>query len=91
VACGELGSGLYRVEVVGIELGPIVVTATERGPELMVRCPACQSDHPVERAGIGSDLTCSTQGCNTRLRINSFVIQQPVQRKRNWLSNLLKK
>ena len=74
VTCGDFGGVLYRVEVVGIELGPIVVTATERGPQLVVRCPACQSDHPVERAGLGSDLTCSTQGCGLNLRVNTFVL-----------------
>jgi len=74
VACGDQSGVLYRIEVVGIELGPIVVTATERGSQLMVRCPACQSDHPVERAGLGSDLTCSTQGCGLNLRVNTFVL-----------------
>jgi WD40 repeat protein len=103
VTCGGAGGALYRIEVMRIELGPIVVTATERGLQLVVRCPACQSDHAVERAGLGSDVVCPTEGCNTRLRVNSFVIQQPVQRvnssaiqqpvqrKRNWLSKLLKK
>jgi hypothetical protein len=74
VTCGGTARVLYRIEVMGIELGPIVVTATERGPQLVVRCPACQSDHAVERAGLGSDLICPTGGCGLNLRVNTFVL-----------------
>jgi len=74
VACGDHSGGLHRVEVMGIEHPPIVVTATERGPQLMIRCPACQSDHPLEKSGLGSDLTCPTVGCGLNLHVNTFVV-----------------
>jgi len=73
VTCGDLSGALYRIEVMGIELGPIVVTATERGPQLMVRCPACQSDHAVERAGLGQVIECPTPNCGLSLRVNPFI------------------
>jgi WD40 repeat protein len=74
VTCGDESGVLYRVEVVGIELGPIVVIATERGPGLVVRCPACQSDHPLQQAELGSDVICPTEGCSLNLRINQFFL-----------------
>jgi hypothetical protein len=45
-----------------------------------VRCPACQHRFQIEKDSLGSEITCTREGCNTRLRINSFVIQQPVQK-----------
>ena len=74
VACGDDTGGLCRVEVMGIEHRPIVVTATKRRRKLAVRCPACQSDHPLERSGLGSDLTCPTEGCGLDLHVNTFVL-----------------
>ena len=74
VAYGDATGGLCRVEVMGIEHGPIVVTATDRGRGLAVRCPACQSDHPLERSGLGFDLTCPTEGCGLNLHVNTFVV-----------------
>ena len=74
VMCGGGGGAPYQIEVVGIQLGPIVVTATERGPRLVVRCPACQTDHPLERTRLGSDVICPTGGCGLNLRVNTFVL-----------------
>ena len=76
VACGDLGGVLYRIEVMGTELGPIIVTASQSGPQLMVRCPACQTDHPLDRAELGSDFTCTTEGCGLNLRVNTLVLSR---------------
>ena len=42
VICGGSGGGMSFAHLVGISLGPFVVTATERSQELTLRCPACQ-------------------------------------------------
>jgi WD40 repeat protein len=91
VACGDRGGNVHLVRLVGLDLGSLVVTAAAQGHELRVRCPACQHRFQIEREQLGNETTCRQDGCNTRLRINPFVIQQPALRKRNWLSRLLKK
>lgn len=80
MACGDSGGVLYRVDVVGIELGPIVVTATERRHKLVFRglvfrCPACQTDHSLERTGLGSDIICPAEGCGLILRVNASALR----------------
>ena len=90
VACGDTGGGVHLAHLVGIDLGPLVVTAAAHDHELTVRCPACQHRFQIEKERLGSEITCPQEGCNTRLRVNSFVIQQPTPKK-NWLSRLLKK
>jgi hypothetical protein len=61
--------------VVGISYGPIIVTAHERSGTLTVRCPACFEWHPIERGQLGQIITCPSPGCETRLRINPFVLE----------------
>jgi WD40 repeat protein len=74
VTCGDADGDLYRIEVVGIDMDPIVVTATRCGPELVVRCPACQTEHPVEQTQLGCDLVCPTEACGLNLQVNPFVL-----------------
>ncbi|MGV1038024.1 MAG: WD40 repeat domain-containing protein, partial [Candidatus Nanopelagicales bacterium] len=74
MACGDKTGALYRVELMGIGHAPTVVTAKDRGPGLVVRCPACQRDHPLERSRLGSDLACPTEGCGLNLHVNTFVL-----------------
>jgi WD40 repeat protein len=78
VACGDAGGGVSLAHVVGIDFGPLVVTATAHGNELRVRCPTCQHSFLIEIAWLGSEISCPREGCATRLKVNSFVIQQPV-------------
>ena len=75
VACGDAGGGVHLAHLVGIDLGPLVVTAAVHDRELTVRCPACQHRFRIEKERLGSEITCPQEGCNTRLRVNSFVIQ----------------
>jgi hypothetical protein len=98
VACSDAGGSLLRIEVVGIEPGPIVVTAKFDNREMMVQCPACQHQFPIQKGSLGSEISCPQAGCSTRLRINPFMIQtqalggeQSTPRKENWLSKLFKK
>jgi len=80
LTCGANSGLVYRMEVVGIELGPVIVTATEDGPGLAVRCPACQASRPLDRARLGADITCPDGGCGRTLRVNTFVLSPPVER-----------
>jgi hypothetical protein len=77
--------------MVAFKYGPIVVTAVAEGQWFEVRCPACQQRFRIQRSVLGAEITCAHPGCGTRLRVNPFVIEQPMQRKSNWLSRLLKK
>ena len=74
-ACGDSGGGLYLVDLVGIELGPIIVTAFDDGGQLTVQCPACRVEMPVDEGQLGELLSCQTPDCDTRLRLNPFVMQ----------------
>jgi len=74
MACGDSGGGLYLVDVVGIALGPLVVTAVDDGGRLMIRCPACWVEVPVDEGRLGELLSCQTPDCDTRLRLNPFVM-----------------
>jgi WD40 repeat protein len=75
MVCGDQVGAVYRVAVVGLEYGPIIVTATDRAEGLAVRCPACQQDHPVTQGQLGTVFACPTPGCGLSLRINPFVLQ----------------
>ena len=69
----------------------VVAAGRNSNTGLSVHCPVCSKTSPVEKKALGTEITCPQAGCNTRLRVNSFVIQQPAQRSKNWLSKLLKK
>jgi hypothetical protein len=67
--------------LVGIDLGPIVITAAADGDELTVRCPACGEAFAVDHDRLGTDITCPRAACGTRLRINPFVLQPRPRRR----------
>jgi WD40 repeat protein len=77
LACGDAGGALYLIDLVGIEYGPLVVTAVDRGGATKVRCPACWSEHPVQDGWLGLEIACPGPACTTRLRVNSFVAGPP--------------
>jgi hypothetical protein len=73
--CGDHVGSLVRVDLNGIEYGPIIVTAVEDKRGLAIRCPACWQEHDLESARLGSVLMCSTPECGLSLRVNSFVLK----------------
>jgi len=75
VVCGDKGGGVHLARLVGIQLGPLLVTAAIRGHELAVRCPACRETFPVQRDRLGAETTCPRPVCGTRLRINTSLLQ----------------
>jgi hypothetical protein len=74
IVCGDGGGSLYILELVGIKYGPIIVTATRREQGPVVRCPSCQQCMPITEIQLGNELTCQTEGCGLKLKINSFTI-----------------
>jgi WD40 repeat protein len=74
IVCGDEGGAVYRVEIIGLEYGAIIVTASEVKLRLEVRCPACQNKHPISQTQLGTELICPNAGCGLHLKINPFVI-----------------
>jgi WD40 repeat protein len=72
-ACGDLGRNRNLVDLVGIEYGPIIVTARGSGTEQLIRCPRCRGAHLVEEDRLGNEMRCPTEDCNLLLRVNSFL------------------
>jgi len=81
VICGDDDGGMTFAHLVGISLGPFVVTAIVRSQELTLRCPACREVFQVERERLGTEATCPLPACGARLRINLFVTQPPTTRR----------
>ena len=79
VVCGDTGGGVHLAHLVGIDLGPLVITTTALDNELWGHCPACQHRFQIVKERLGSEITCPKEGCNTRLRVNSFVIRPIAQ------------
>jgi WD40 repeat protein len=91
-ACGDEPGRVYLVDLVGIEYGPLFVTATPtKGLGLVVRCPMCQNKFVVESREMGGEFLCRP-GCGTLMKINLFVTHaaQPAE-KEGWFSRLRKK
>jgi len=61
-------------DLVGIEYGPGIVTASEQDGHLAVRCPCCGAAIDLERSKLGRELACPHAGCGRRLRLNTFTV-----------------
>jgi hypothetical protein len=74
--CAARGDGVafWRVELRGVESGPIIVTAGDGGQGPLIRCPKCWHQHPVGSSVLGSALTCPTPDCGLLLRVNEFMV-----------------
>lgn len=62
---GSLGSG-GRV--------PLIRTAEESGGKLRVYCPVCNRKSNIPRDWLGREITCPQEGCETKLKLNTFTI-----------------
>jgi WD40 repeat protein len=82
LACGDEGGSVHLARLVGIELGPLVVTATEDRGTPIVRCPACRESFSMASDRLGTQLPCPRPTCGTELRVNSFVVRREGPRKR---------
>jgi hypothetical protein len=58
------------------ERWPLIVTAFDAGQGLSVYCPVCNKTSPLDKDLLDKEITCPQPGCNTRLKINPFVINR---------------
>jgi WD40 repeat protein len=75
VVCGDTGSNVYILDLVGVTYGPIIVTVHQDGQNLVFQCPACQQEHAISQEQLGSEMTCPTADCGLQLKLNTFVIK----------------
>jgi len=53
---------------------PLIVTAVDFGEGLVVRCPWCNSSHPLIRDWLGVEIPCPNDECGGPLKVNSFTV-----------------
>ncbi len=85
--CGDEGGGVYLIDLVGTDYGPIVVTVvdTDSGAGPTLRCPKCLQFHPLNDAWLGEVIMCPTPDCGLSLRVNPFVTRMATRRsRRGW-------
>jgi hypothetical protein len=75
LVCGDTSGSVYLADVVGITMGPLVVTAVDLGHGPAVQCPVCFARHPLHEAWLGRQMDCPANGCHARLRVNTFVVR----------------
>jgi len=77
--CGDQGGNVYLFDLVGIEYGPIAVTAVGlgKGDAPAIRCPKCSQLHRLNEAWLGEVIECPTPRCDLSLRVNSLVARMP--------------
>jgi hypothetical protein len=75
--CGGQGGNVYLIDLVGIEYGPIIVTAVDlsKGAGPALRCPKCFRLHPLDDAWLGKVIECPTRDCGLSLGVNPFVMR----------------
>jgi hypothetical protein len=67
---GDGGSGT------GSGRPPLIVTALDSGAGLSVYCPVCNKTSPIHNDTLNTEIICPQEGCNTRLKLNPFVIKR---------------
>ncbi len=67
VALGDETGWLHRVQLMGLDPGPAIVTAHKTEGALFLQCPACRTTSPVAESTLGYDLPCATCGISLRL------------------------
>ena len=54
---------------------PLIRTAEERDGKLQVHCPVCNQKSDITRDQLGEVITCPQEGCEAKLKLNTFTIQ----------------
>ena len=58
----------------------IIVTATDFGEGLVVRCPHCNSSHELtpkrRKEWLGNEIQCPNESCQGPLKVNEFVVER---------------
>ncbi|MBN1320042.1 MAG: DUF4062 domain-containing protein [Thermoleophilia bacterium] len=56
---------------------PLIVTGTDLGHGMMIRCPWCNTSSPFKEEYRGQDIPCPNPECGGPLRVNTFVVGPP--------------
>jgi hypothetical protein len=56
---------------------PIIVTATDFGEGLVLRCPFCNKSTPFNNDWLDDEMECPQEGCGGPLKVNPFVVERP--------------
>jgi WD40 repeat protein len=67
VAFGDQAGWLHRVELMGLDPGPVIVTAHEADGALFLQCPACRTIGPVAESALDHVQPCPACGISLRL------------------------
>jgi WD40 repeat protein len=71
----DVAGRVHRVECVGLTYAPVILTAFEEENKLMICCPACQREHPINQGQLGSEMTCPAPDCGLQIKLNPFIIK----------------
>jgi hypothetical protein len=63
------------IELVGVDYGPLVVMAVDRGAGLIARCPACREELPLDDDSLGREIVCAQPGCGAVLRVGPSIVE----------------
>jgi WD40 repeat protein len=72
---GDDIGGLQVLDLLGVQYGPILVTAHEMGGKLNASCPVCRRQLPLKKSQLGHELACADPSCVCRMRLNSFIVR----------------
>ena len=56
---------------------PIIVSATDFGDGLVIRCPFCNEFTPFNNNWLDQEIECPQEGCDGPLKVNPFVVERP--------------
>lgn len=56
---------------------PIIVTATDFGDGLVIRCPFCNKSTPFNDDRLDQEMVCPQEDCGAPLKVNPFVCRRP--------------
>jgi hypothetical protein len=74
-ACGDALGSIYLVDLVGMTMGAVVVTAVDLGAGATIRCPVCFEQYPLRKRWLGREIDCPGKTCDARLKVNPFVVK----------------
>jgi hypothetical protein len=56
------------------DVHPLIVTAVNFGKGMVLRCPWCNTEHPLDRDWLGNEIECPDEECGGPLKVNTFTV-----------------
>lgn len=70
--------GVHLAHLVGIDYGPLIVTAVDLGDGLEIRCYHCSRMIPWDEDYRDKAMACPLVGCGGPLKVNPVVVGERV-------------